>query len=232
MNITAPVSRSVGVTNIEKSVAFYRDVLGFEVSSKTEVVLGPARIEFAEAQTAPAPAILFFQITEVVAQHSSMRARGAAPSQIEKMNLLKIEMFEIRDPDGHALWFGQSYQQPDRELPSPLFEKALPDFPLANVTAGVAYYRDVLGFKINYQQHDLAVMDRDRVTVLLIERTYEHKGIGSAYFYIRDADALHRELTAKGANVRGEPISYPWGLREFEVRDLEGNRLKFGQPFE
>ena len=232
MIITAPVSRSIAVTNIDKSVAFYRDMLGFEASAETGVVLGPARVEFVEAQEPPPRAILFFQTGDVVALHTSMRTLGAAPSQLEKMNLLKIEMFEIRDPDGHALWFGQPYQQPDRERPSPLLEKALPDFPLSTVTSGVAYYRDVLGFNINYQQHDLAVMDRDRVTVLLSERTHEHKGIGSAYIYIRDADALHRELTARGANVLGEPVSHPWGLREFEVRDLEGNRLKFGQPFE
>jgi uncharacterized glyoxalase superfamily protein PhnB len=70
------------------------------------------------------------------------------------------------------------------------------------------------------------------VTVLLIARTEQHTGIGSCYFYIRDADALHAELLAKGANVQGEPVSYPWGLRDFEVLDMAGNRLRFGQTFE
>jgi len=145
------------------------------------------------------------------------------------MNQLKIEMFEIRDPDGHVLWFGQSYEQPDVEHPSPLLKKALPDLPHSDVAAGVAYYRDVLGFKINYQQDDLGVMDRDKVTVLLIARTPEHKGIGSAYFYIRDADALHQELTNKGAKVVGEPVSHPWGLREFEVRTLKATGSSSGR---
>jgi uncharacterized glyoxalase superfamily protein PhnB len=49
---------------------------------------------------------------------------------------------------------------------------------------------------------------------------------------VDDADALHAELTSRGANVLGEPVSHPWGLRDFSVFDLEGNQITFGQPFE
>ena len=143
-----------------------------------------------------------------------------------------MEMFDVRDPDGHTLWFGQSFDQPHRPGPPPMLEKALPELPLDDVARGIAYYRDVLGFHINYAQHDLGVMDRDAVTVLLIARTERHKGIGSCYVYIRDADALHAELVAKGANVLDQPVSRPWGLRQFHVADLEGNWITFGQTFE
>ena len=90
----------------------------------------------------------------------------------------------------------------------------------------------MLGFRINYAQDDLSVMDRDEITVVLIKRTDRHTGIGSCYVYVEDADRLHAELVAKGANVVDQPVSMPWGLREFHVLDLEGNRLTFGQPFE
>ena len=231
--VVAPVSRSIGVTGLARSLAFYRDVLGFAAHSSNEAVLGPARIEFQETHEPTGRAILFFQTDDVVALHSAIRARGGAASELEKMNLLKIRMFEIRDPDGHTLWFGQSYQQPGRpDDPLAMFEKALPVIALDDVPAGVAYYRDVLGFEINYQQDDLGVVDRDKVTLLLAARTNQNKGTGSAYFYVRDADALYAELIAKGAHALGEPVSHPWGLREFHVRDLEGNALKFGQPFE
>jgi len=113
-----------------------------------------------------------------------------------------------------------------------MLTKIMPELPLTDVAAGVAYYRDVLGFSVNYQQQDLGVMDRDAVRVLLIAGTERHNGIASCYVYIHDADGLHAELVAKGANVQGEPISKPSGLREFRVLDLEGNQLTFGQPFE
>ena len=57
-------------------------------------------------------------------------------------------------------------------------------------------------------------------------------GIGSSYFYVADVDALFDELTEKGANIPGPPVTYPWGLRTFTVVDPEGNRLNFTQSFE
>jgi len=111
-----------------------------------------------------------------------------------------------------------------------MLQTIMPELPFDDVPAAVVHYRDVLGFTINYEQSDIAVMDRDAIRVLLIARTPEHKGIGSAYVYVSDADALHAELLAKDANVKGDPASHPWGLRDFSVVDPEGNRLTFGQP--
>lgn len=116
--------------------------------------------------------------------------------------------------------------------PNPQLWQTMPCLPLSDVPAGVAYYCVVLGFEVNYQQHDIGVMDRDKVRILLIARTERHTGIGSCYVYVRDADGLHSELSTKGAKVLGEPVSHPWGLRDFEVLDREGNQITFGQPFE
>ncbi len=242
--ITAPVMRFIGVSDSARSVRFYRDVLGFEIrddSGTVEAVCGPARIRFGahdyapndwETPRPPGSAILFFQNGDVAAFHAAIRLRGGAPSELEKVNWIKMQMFEIRDPDGHILWFGQSYDVPCSPAQAPMMRKALPEVPFDDVAAAVAYYRDVLGFHINYQQDDLGVMDRDEITVLLIARTTRHTGIGSLYVYVEDADALYAELRAKGANLQGEPVSQPWGLRQFRVIDIEGNSITFGQPFE
>jgi uncharacterized glyoxalase superfamily protein PhnB len=85
---------------------------------------------------------------------------------------------------------------------------------------------------VNYEDPNVGVMYRDRVTVLLVLRSESQKGIGSSYFYIEDADKLCAELRAKGADVQGDPVSLPWGLREFCVKDIEGNELYFGETFE
>ncbi len=113
-----------------------------------------------------------------------------------------------------------------------MLDQIMPELPLTDVPAGVAHYRYVPGFSVNYQQHDFGVMDRDAVRVLLIGRTERHTGIGSCYGYVRDADAFHAGLVASGADVQGDPVSRPWGLREFQVLDPEGNRLTLGQPFD
>jgi catechol 2,3-dioxygenase-like lactoylglutathione lyase family enzyme len=250
-SIVAPLSRFLAVADAERSIAFYRDVLGFEVRpldnsysvpGVAEVVYGPARIQLGKHESAadstgePRPrgqAILFLQTADVPAMREWVIAHGGHPTDMEKVNWIKMRMFQVRDPDGHTLWFGQSFQEPETASdPERQLLKLLPLLPLSDVAAGLAHYRDVLGFRVNYAQHGLAVMDRDDVTLALIARTDRHSGIGSCYAYVRNADALHAELVGKGANVLGEPVSRPWGLREFQALDPEGNQITFGQPFE
>jgi catechol 2,3-dioxygenase-like lactoylglutathione lyase family enzyme len=231
--ITAPVSRRIAAADIARSAAFYRDVLGFEIhqgADGTEATNGPALLHF--DGRASGQAIVFFETDDVDAMHSAIHARGGQTSEIARVNWIKMRMFEVHDPGGNTLWYGQSFDKPHREQPDPMFQKALPRLPLTDLAAGIAHYRDVLGFRVNYQDSNIGVMDRDRVTVLLFPRTDRNQGAGEAYFYIENADQLCAELRAKGADVRGDPVSYPWGLREFRVRDLEGNELFFGQTFE
>ena len=241
-HITAPVSRHLAVVDVARSIAFYRDVVGFTVQrviptrdEPAEVTLGPARITVGarEPDATAEPAILFFPTDDVHAMHARLATSGASPTTPANVNWIKLRLFEVRDPDGNVLWFGRSFDEPnERPTQRKALRKVMPELPLSDVPAGVAHYRDVLGFTINYQQHDIGVMDRDGQRLLLVARTERHTGIGSCCFYVTDADALHAELTASGANVQGEPVSQPWGLREFTVLDLEGNRLSFAQTFE
>jgi len=141
-------------------------------------------------------------------------------------------VFEVRDPDGHVVWFGQSYHQKSPDRPRHMMTRIMPELPCDDVPAAVKHYRDVLGFIVNYEQSDIGVMDRDEVRLLLVARTPLQTGIGSAAFYVRDVDALYAELVRSGADVQGEPVSQPWGLREFSVLDPDRNRLTFSQTFE
>ncbi len=225
----------------DRSVAFYRDVLGFRVqdaagetddSVVAEVVHGPARIRFFVDAAASPRRVVFFATDEIDEMRAAVSDHGGAPSAVEDVNGIKLRVFQVQDPDGHTLWFGQSFDVPDAPRPEGQLTTIMPELPLDDVPAGVAYYRDVLGFDVNYQQHDIAVMDRDAVRVLLIARTERHTGIGSCFLYVRAVDALHAELVERGADVQGTPVSQPWGLREFQVLDREGNRLSFAQTFE
>jgi len=243
--ITAPVSRVLGATDVDRTVAFWCDVLGFEVRERTsdggvEVRSGRARIHFGALDAAPdfskegppGSAIVFFDTDDVEAMHAAVRRRGGRASELEKVNWIKRRMFEVRDPDGHVIWFGQSYHQKSPDRPRRMMSRIMPELPSDDVPAAVTHYRDVLGFSVNYAQEDLGVMERDEVSLLLIARTPQHGGIGSAYFYVRDVDALYAELVRGGADVQGEPVSHPWGLREIIVLDPDRNRLRFAQTFE
>ncbi|MCW5965080.1 MAG: VOC family protein [Bryobacterales bacterium] len=242
--IANPVSRFLGVADRARSIQFYRDVLGFAISERDEAVeatLGPARLTLGKDDYPPndferprtrGSAMVFFHTDDLDAWHASLTARNAKPCEVAELNWLKLRVFSVVDPDGHTLWFGTSYAEPVQVPPAPQLRKALPELPCRDVGASVAHFRDVLGFSINYQQEDLGVMDRDEITILLVTRTPEHQGIGSFEVYVENADALYEELLAKGADVKGRPVSHPWGLRTFEVRDPDQNRILFAQTFE
>lgn len=248
--IVSPVSRLLAVSDLAGTTRFYRDLLGFDSKAgnerdSVEFLRGPARIvatvgdssfdSTGDAQPR-GTGIVFFQVDDVEAMRAEVVGRGGKPSPLEKANWLKMRLFELRDPDDYAIWFGQSYHvdMEPRHVPAGKGQvrEMLPQLPLNDVAAGIAYYKDVLGFAINYAQHDLGVMFRDSGTLLLVARSPRHTGIGSCTAYVSDADKLYAELTAKGAKAQGEPVSQPWGLRDFSVIDPEGNRITFAQPFE
>ena len=117
--IVAPVSRLLGATDLTRTIAFYQDVLGFEVgepdgaSGAVEVISGEARLRFSahDHQAGdwedPRPAgsvAVFFETDDVAAMHAGVRERGGAPGALQN-------------------------------------------------------YRDVLGFTVNYAQHDLGVLN-------------------------------------------------------------------------
>lgn len=74
--IPSPAMRFLPVADANRSIAFYRDVLGFEIKpleGGIEAVLGPARIRFgregyspadaSQSSRPPGSAILFFRLT-------------------------------------------------------------------------------------------------------------------------------------------------------------------------
>jgi hypothetical protein len=55
-------------------------------------------------------------------------------------------------------------------------------------------------------------------------------GTWDAFFWVRDARALHAELRASGADiVYGPIVQEAYQMEEFAVRDRDGHVLGFGQ---
>jgi uncharacterized glyoxalase superfamily protein PhnB len=101
------------------------------------------------------------------------------------------------------------------------------------------YYADKLGFRAPRMWGDpptFCIAQRDGIEVMLNQVQAEDEfapnsrfdGRFSAYFWVRDADALHAEFAAKGADIVCEPEDQVYGIREFQVRDADGHLLAFG----
>ena len=50
-------------------------------------------------------------------------------------------------------------------------------------------------------------------------------GNRAAEFEVRGLDALYDEYVERGAIIRFEPKHQPWGVRDFQIDDPEGNRV-------
>lgn len=225
--ISGPVHRTIPVTDPARSHAFYQDVLGFTLY-EGEALYGPARLAFGPPG---APVTVLFPVADLDAFWDKLFATGANPSTPGKVNWIKYRVFEVVDPDGNKLWFARTYNVEVSPRRGQL-RTALPRLHFSDVAAALIYYRDVLGFSVNHAQEDFAVMDRDKITVLLTHRGTLYSGIGSYDCYVADVDELYDELTGRGATTLGAPVTWPWGLRSFTVVDPEGNQVTFHQTFE
>jgi predicted enzyme related to lactoylglutathione lyase len=102
-----------------------------------------------------------------------------------------------------------------------------------DIAKSLVYYRDALGFAVTFQYGEptyYVCLCRDDIALHL--RAGDGKesvpGHGSVCVFVDDVDALHAELAGRGAKVVKPPQNYDYGMREFEVVDLDGNELFVG----
>ena len=127
----------------------------------------------------------------------------------------------------------------------PRLLRSAPYFPVADVAKLAAYYEKTFGFHIYYTGGPpgappvFAIVSRDGLPLMLrlvddpsrVSPNEKQGGTWDAFFWVRDAKALHAEMRANGADVVYGPIvQQEYQMEEFAVRDREGYVLGFGQP--
>jgi catechol 2,3-dioxygenase-like lactoylglutathione lyase family enzyme len=104
-------------------------------------------------------------------------------------------------------------------------------FTVRDLAVSVAYYRDALGFTVTFQYGEPAFytcLCRDEVAIHLRAGTRWTPGNGAIAVFVKDVDAVHDEMIARGAKVLKPPQDYDYGMRDFDVADPDGNQLTFG----
>jgi uncharacterized glyoxalase superfamily protein PhnB len=106
-------------------------------------------------------------------------------------------------------------------------------FIVSDVTGSIGHYRDALGFSVTFEYGNpvsYACLCRDEVALHLLaaHRTRRLPGNGGICVFVSDVDGVYAELAARGAKVLKPPQNYDYGMRDFDVVDLDGNQLTFG----
>jgi len=141
VKIIAPVMRQVPIMDPAYCATFYRDILGFQLIGSKEGHFGPVRLVFEPPAEGFSHEVLFFQVDSVAEWRNAILALGGEPSSLSRVNGIKMEVFEIRDPEieMNTLWFGESFDYPVPAAPKPpQLQKALPELPCDDVRRRVS----------------------------------------------------------------------------------------------
>jgi len=102
----------LGVTDLERSAAFYRDRLGLTVQSKSEgfvfldaggITLGLSKDLGATRKPTAGAVEVVFQVDDVKGMHAALKARGVAFTQEPRQVTAAEWAANFADPDGHCL---------------------------------------------------------------------------------------------------------------------------------
>ena len=80
--------------------------------------------------------------------------------------------------------------------------------------------------RIIFGDYRLAFMDESKATIK--DDAIAKKGVGMyMYFEVENVDSFYQSLKEKNIATSSEPRDWPWGKREFAVKDPDGYRLIF-----
>src|SRR5882757_9388422 len=102
--------------------------------------------------------------------------------------------------------------------------RPVPELPVADVERAQQHYRDVLGFEIGwlYPGKEIGAVSRGNVAIFFRKREPPFEP-AVHWVFAEDIDASYLELKSTGANIVEPLEKKPWGLRQFTVKDLDGN---------
>jgi len=116
-SFTGDIKPVLYVTNVEKSMPFYRDVLGFDFEGfadldggpyYAEMVAGGRKFGLHEPTSTGQDSMvgrerLYFRVGDLDVHRSRVLARGGNPGEIRKTGWM--DMFIVHDPDGNEIVF-------------------------------------------------------------------------------------------------------------------------------
>ncbi len=115
-----------------------------------------------------------------------------------------------------------------------------PEIPVRDLVAALAYYRDQLGFTVDWSDErlGLAGVSQGDARLFIADAAYR-SGLGNAAPLVlwinlanrAEIDALHARWAAAGAEIVAGPEAKPYRLYEFFVRDPDANILRVFYDF-
>jgi uncharacterized glyoxalase superfamily protein PhnB len=118
-------------------------------------------------------------------------------------------------------------------LPARL-ERVVPVLPVEDVNRAIDWYRSMLGFQVEWTWGSpvaMASVCRDAVALNLAKRsTAASFGCSRVYVEVSGVDSYYADALAAGVAVTAPLEERSYRMRDFGLRDPDGNELHFGEP--
>ncbi|HEV7240288.1 MAG TPA: VOC family protein [Thermoanaerobaculia bacterium] len=120
------------------------------------------------------------------------------------------------------------------------FPGAVPEIPVNDVDLAAAYYKNQLGFSIDWGGEDggIAGISKGSCRMFLTNRVFRAPYGNAAPVLIwlnldskQEVDDLYEAWSNSQARIVSRPESKPWKLHEFTVADLDGNLFRVFYDF-
>ena len=104
----------------------------------------------------------------------------------------------------------------------------VPELPVEDVVRAQQHYHDALGFEVGWLDSDgeIGAVSREPIAIFFRKRARPFDP-AVHWVFASDLDATYDELRARGARIVAPLEKKPWGLRQFTIEDLDGNRFYF-----
>ncbi len=102
----------------------------------------------------------------------------------------------------------------------------VPELPVRDVERAQQHYRDALGFDVGWLEpsKEIGAVSRGDVAIFFRRRSPPFEP-AVHWMFAPDIDATYLELKASGAKIVEPLETKSWGLRQFTLEDLDGNRF-------
>ena len=120
------------------------------------------------------------------------------------------------------------------------FPSVCPEIPVFSIADATAYYRDRLGFTIDWADLELGLAGVSRGGTRMFMTSGDYRTVlgnrAPIVLWLNldnrgEIDALHAEWAAAGARIIGPPEAQPHKLYEFFAEDLDGNVFRVFYDF-
>jgi predicted enzyme related to lactoylglutathione lyase len=104
----------------------------------------------------------------------------------------------------------------------------VPELPVQDVKRAQQHYHDAWGFEIGWLQpgEEIGSVHNEKAVLFLRRRALPFEP-AVHWVFAQHIETAYRDLQTSGAKIV-EPLELkPWGLRQFTVEDLDGNRFYF-----